>query len=98
MKVGLYAVYDVATERYLHPVCAETDAAAERQFANTVNSRPDHPFNVNAVDHSLHKIGTFDDGTGMVVHETPRLLMTAVHALERMGSQLSLLDEEAASA
>lgn len=67
MKYGLYAVKDVKTT-FWTPHTQVNDVAAQRAFANMVNS--DDPFMAqNYTDVEYWKLGTFDDVTGITTSE-----------------------------
>lgn len=63
MKSNVYKVYDSKVEQYLPAFEAPTHGAAERSFAEAVNSQ-NHDFSKHPEDYSLHHVGTSDSVTG----------------------------------
>lgn len=62
----MYSVRDTKAECYLAPFMMRTDYEAQRAFADSVNREGtllhDHP-----EDFVLYKIGSFNQGTGMLI-------------------------------
>jgi hypothetical protein len=71
MKKVYYAVFDTKAKVYSGPFLEVTDGTAIRAIQDAVRS-PDHPFARHAGDFSLHKIGTFDDQSGMIEGHEPQ--------------------------
>lgn len=61
-----YAVYDRKAELYSAPFLEVKDGTAIRAIQDTVINSPEHPFAKHPQDFCLHRIGTFNDETGMI--------------------------------
>jgi hypothetical protein len=70
MKKVYYAVFDHKAQVYSGPFLEVTDGTAIRAIQDAVRS-PDHPFARHPGDFSLHKLGTFEDGTGVIEAHSP---------------------------
>jgi hypothetical protein len=60
MKMELYSVRDICTERYSNPFLAETDKAAIRAFEKDRQSQPFPD------DFELYLVGAFDTQSGVL--------------------------------
>lgn len=81
----LFAVYDRKTEMYLPPFCAETPGAAERDFANAVNSE-NHHFGMWPEDYTLAYIADYDQSNGHVEARIATTICTAIQ-VKKHGTQ-----------
>ncbi len=65
MKLNVYCIYDVKAGIFNKPFFMTKDAMAVRSFSDIVNddrsSICSHP-----EDYTLHRIGSYDDGTGVL--------------------------------
>lgn len=82
MKKLYYAVYDRKAEMYSQPFLEIKDGTAIRAIQDVVINEKDHPFAKHPSDFSLHKLGEFDDGTGIITgQEKP----TKIIEIETLG-------------
>lgn len=82
MKSSMYAVFDTATQAYLAPFTMRSDAEASRAFGVAV-SDPKTQFHRHESDYTLYRIGTFDDGNGMLVSVQPPVLVARAIEFKR---------------
>lgn len=70
MRINAYSLYDRKTLVYHNPFFALTDSAASRIVADIVGDQNTsvgrHPG-----DYVLYRVGTYDDGLGLMLPETP---------------------------
>lgn len=66
MKKVYYSVYDTAAKLYSQPFLEVTDGTAVRAIQDLVINSKDHAFAKHPKDFSLHKLGEFDDETGVI--------------------------------
>lgn len=88
MKVGLYAVYDVASGVYDGPVGSMNDATAIRQFKE-VATNDNNPIGKNPSDFTLMKVGIWNDADGQIESMPPVKVMTALEAIASTGDLIS---------
>ena len=74
MKKVYYAVYDRKAELYSTPFLEIKDGTAIRAIQDLVMNSPDHAFAKHPADFSLHKLGEFDDVTGVITGQMPEKL------------------------
>lgn len=68
--LNLYTIRDKKADYYDKPWTARTDAEAVRSLAQLVNSGSDNALVKNPEDFSLHRIGQFDEQSGMLGNVT----------------------------
>lgn len=80
MRQFLYLVYDAKVQTYAMPYFAQTDAAAQRSFADAVN-QDGTMISRHPEDFSLVVVGSVDDGTGLVSpSQMPTVVCTGLQA------------------
>lgn len=70
MKKVYYAVFDRKAEMYSAPFLEIKDGTAIRAVQDLVINNTDHPFAKHPSDFSLHRLGEFDDETGVITGQT----------------------------
>ena len=70
MKKVYYAVYDRKAEMYSQPFLEIKDGTAIRAVQDLVINNTDHAFAKHPSDFSLHRLGDFDDETGVITGQT----------------------------
>ena len=76
MKKVYYAVYDRKAEMYTQPFLEIKDGTAIRAVQDIVINNKDHPFAKHPSDFSLHKVGEFDEVTGVITgQEKPQKII-----------------------
>lgn len=73
MILHMVAVRDTATEAFHRPFFVAHPAQAVRSFGDECNN-PESEICKHAVDYELWSVGTFDDGTGVLVDNPVRLV------------------------
>ena len=66
MKKVYYAVYDRKAEMYSQPFLEIKDGTAIRAVQDIVINNKDHAFAKHPSDFSLHRLGEFDELTGVI--------------------------------
>jgi hypothetical protein len=66
MKKIYYAVFDTKAEMYSQPFLEVKDGTAIRAVQDLVINQKDHAFAKHPSDFSLHRLGEFDDTTGVI--------------------------------
>ncbi len=66
MKKVYYAVYDRKAELFSPPFLEITDGTAVRAVQDLVINNKDHAFAKHPADFSLHRLGEFDEITGVL--------------------------------
>ena len=66
MKKVYYAVYDKQAEMYSQPFLEIKDGTAVRAVQDIVINNKDHAFAKHPKDFSLHRLGEFDETTGVI--------------------------------
>lgn len=61
----VFSILDTKAGVFSTPFFQVNDAVAVRSFKDAVND-PTHTFYRNAEDYELHRLGDFDDSTGLV--------------------------------
>jgi hypothetical protein len=74
MKKVYYAVYDRKAELFSAPFLEFKDGTAIRAIQDLVVNSPDHAFAKHSADFSLHKLGEFDDVSGVITGQMPEKL------------------------
>lgn len=64
-KVNIYSVYDSKVSAFGSPIFCINDAVAERCLAGVV-SDPASVLSKNPGDFTLHRLGSFDDVSGLI--------------------------------
>lgn len=70
MKKIYFAVFDEKAKIYSGPFLEVTEGTAIRAIEDAIKS-PDHPFARHPSDFSLHRLGVFDDATGVIEGQLP---------------------------
>lgn len=91
MKLNLYAVYDSKVAAYHNPFVARTDEEA-RSMIYQASFDKKTSLNMYPGDHTLFKIGTFDNFSGEIEDETKGNLGNVIE-LHARGKQQLTLDE-----
>lgn len=65
MILEIYAVKDKQVDAFLQPFFSPTLGSALRSLTEVVKD-PNHSFAKNVGDFTLYRLGTFDDGSGLV--------------------------------
>lgn len=84
MKLRAYSVKDVQVEAFLNPFFARTDGEAQRNF---VQAAGNGGIKANPTDYELYWIGDFNDESGMLNPEAPKLLMNGHEAIKHYREQ-----------
>jgi hypothetical protein len=66
MKKVYYAVFDSKAEMYSQPFLEIKDGTAIRAVQDIVINNKDHAFAKHPSDFSLHRLGDFDENTGVI--------------------------------
>ncbi len=66
MKKVYYAVFDRKAEMYSQPFLEIKDGRAIRAVQDIVINNKDHAFAKHPSDFSLHRLGDFDEATGVI--------------------------------
>lgn len=66
VKKVYYAVYDRKAEMFSSPFLEVKDGTAIRAVQDVVINQSDHAFAKHPSDFSLHRLGVFDDETGII--------------------------------
>jgi len=66
MQKVYYAVYDRKAEMYSQPFLEIKDGTAIRAVQDIVINNKDHAFAKHPSDFSLHRLGSFDETTGII--------------------------------
>ena len=76
MKKVYYAVYDRKAEMFSQPFLEVKDGTAVRAVQDLVINQKDHAFAKHPSDFSLHRLGEFDDATGVITgNEKPQKII-----------------------
>lgn len=70
MSKVYYAVYDRKAELYSTPFLEVKDGTAVRAVQDLVINNKEHPFAKHPSDFSLHRLGSFDEHTGVITGKT----------------------------
>ena len=74
MKKLYYAVYDNKAEIFSAPFLEVKDGTAIRALQDLVINNSDHAFAKHPKDFSLHRLGEFDDQSGIITGSKPTLI------------------------
>ncbi len=76
MQKVYYAVYDRKAEMYSQPFLEIKDGTAVRAVQDIVINNKDHAFAKHPSDFSLHRLGSFDETTGIITgQEKPKKII-----------------------
>ena len=95
---NVYSIFDTASGCYQRPFYAIADGMATRAMKDLVIDR-EHPVGQHPEDYSLFRIGSFDDGKGLIITEPngPQCLCTGLEVLAaakaEIAAQNHLFDE-----
>lgn len=80
----ILAVHDRQLDAYMRPFCAQSIGQAVRSFRDEVNN-PQSDLNKHPEDYTLHKLGTFEESTGIIymLKEGPEQVAIASNLIER---------------
>ena len=70
MSKVYYAVFDRKAEIYSQPFLEIKDGTAIRAIQDIVINNKDHAFAKHPSDFSLHRLGEFDENTGVITGQT----------------------------
>lgn len=70
-----YAVFDNKAEMYSQPFLEVANGTAVRAVQDIVMNQTDHPFAKHPKDFSLHRLGEFDEKTGVITAEKPHKII-----------------------
>jgi hypothetical protein len=70
MSKVYYAVFDRKAEIYSQPFLEIKDGTAIRAVQDIVINNKDHAFAKHPSDFSLHRLGEFDENTGVITGQT----------------------------
>lgn len=76
MKQQLFAIKDTALNSFLQVFQAPTTGAANRAFADGVNDNQT-PMNKHPEDYELYELGTWDQDSGLIEPQTPKMIARA---------------------
>jgi len=83
MKQQLYAILDEKAALYLPPFTSQNDNTAIREFSAAIGQEG-HKFNTHSEDFSLWALGSFDQETGAIQPNDPKIVTNALTVRERM--------------
>ena len=86
MKHMMYSVYDTATETFMLPVFAKTEAEALRGFKEAA-SREDNQIGKHPGDYHLYYIGEFTDHNADLRKGDPTCIISALEAIATRKSE-----------
>ena len=76
MKKVYYAVFDKKADMYSQPFLEVKDGTAIRAVQDIVINNKDHAFAKHPSDFSLHRLGEFDEQTGVITgQEKPKQII-----------------------
>lgn len=70
-----YAVFDKKADMYTPPFLEIKDGTAIRAVQDLVINNKDHPFAKHPSDFSLHRLGEFDETTGVITGQKPNKII-----------------------
>jgi len=82
MSKVYYAVFDAKAEMYSQPFLEIKDGTAVRAIQDIVINNKDHAFAKHPSDFSLHRLGEFNDKTGII---TGQIQPTKIIDIETLG-------------
>jgi len=77
MKLNLYSVRDTVAATFCRPFAAVNNGIALRDFDIAARD-PASQIAKTPQDFALYLVGTFDEDTGTITHQTPELLKFAI--------------------
>ncbi len=77
MKHHLFTIYDEKAEVFLPPFFVPTVGIAVRAFSDTINSDT-HQFGKHPSDYTLFQLGSFDDASALLDHQSKKSLGNGV--------------------
>ena len=86
-KFNVYSIYDVKSQTYGNIFCLGTDGLACRLLGQIVGFGGNPDYQRYPEDFALYCLGTFDDFSGALVSESPRLICTVQSALHDLQSR-----------
>jgi hypothetical protein len=81
MQKVYYAVYDRKAEMYSQPFLEIKDGTAIRAVQDLVINNKDHAFAKHPSDFSLHRLGEFDESTGVITGQNKPTKIIEVETL-----------------
>lgn len=82
MNLNVYSVYDLKAKAFLTPFFLPQDAMAVRALIDAVGD-PGHQFAKHPEDYQLFRLGSFDDGLGVLRPAAEHALLVQVSSLVR---------------
>ena len=82
MSKVYYAVYDIKAEVYSAPFLEIKDGTAIRAIQDLVINNKEHVFAKHPSDFTLHRLGEFDENTGVITGQTKP---TQIYQIETLG-------------
>jgi hypothetical protein len=79
MKYLIYSVYDTATETFMQPIYAKTEAEALRGFKTAAQNK-DNQIGQYPADYSLFYIGEYTDHNADLRKAQPECIISALEA------------------
>lgn len=76
-----YAVYDTKADMYATPFLEIKDGTAIRAVQDLVINNKDHPFAKHPSDFSLHRLGEFDEHTGVITGKEKPIKIIEIETL-----------------
>lgn len=89
MVNGIYSIYDKATKIYAQPFYAQSDEVALRIVRGSFSLQSQ--LVLYPADYDLIYLGTFDDATGVIVHDDNRIV-EHIRELMPVGLRSAALD------
>lgn len=89
MILNAYSIFDNKALVYHAPFFAHTDGSAARMISDTVND-PGTNLSRHPADYVLYRVGQFDDSSGAIVTQDPRIHVVDAIALVRTEAPLPL--------
>lgn len=77
MKTNLYSIFDTASGTYGKTIFAEADGIVMREFQNMCIDA-EHPIGQHPEDYSLHRLGNFNNTTGLLTNEENECLANGI--------------------
>lgn len=90
MKLNIYATYDIKAEAHGTPFFMANDDLARRALGN-VGRNPDTTIALNPEDFRLHRIGSFDDNSGLITPEDKPVFVA--NATECVRAELTIISQ-----
>lgn len=90
MKLYVLAIRDAKSEVFGRPICVNAIGQGMRSFEDEVNRA--HEENVmfhHPEDFGIWQLGTYDDATGELISETPKLLAQGMEVKKSLPKHIS---------